>query len=127
MAQISRKVLAEAIITTMPGMSTRALAQTVAAYLVSEQRTRDLEPLMRDISQLREMREGILEVTATSAFVLSEEIKKELQKIFSAPTVRINEVIDPSVIGGVRVESSDRILDLTVRNRLNQLKSGLRS
>jgi F0F1-type ATP synthase delta subunit len=121
MAATSRKMLAKAIVDKADGMPAKVLAKQVAAYLMSERRTGELEPLMRDIMKLREQRYGVVEATATSAYPLSAETKKTIERIFGGK-VQLHEEIDTNVVGGVRVETSTQSLDLTVRNRLNKLK-----
>jgi len=43
-------------------------------------------------------------------------------KTSKADKVILNETIDPSVIGGVRIETNEQQLDITVRAKLNKLK-----
>lgn len=123
MATPSRRELAEAIIVLSGRMSGQRLSEAVAAYLMSQRRSSELDAIMREVSRLREQRSGVIEVTATSARPLDAGIRKTITDILQTKNIVINEVVDPTVLGGVRLESSEVQLDLTVRDRLNQLKA----
>ena len=100
------------------------LAQEIASYIVAERRTSDLGAIMREVDRLRQQTSGVKEVTVTTAFEPSEAVIDQVKQLIGDNTV-INKVTDKSVIGGVRIESSDYFLDLTVRNRLNKMKIGV--
>lgn len=99
------------------------LAHEIAGYIVAERRTSDLGAIMREVDRLRQQTSGIEEVTVTTAFEPSDTVITQVKQLIGDKTV-INKVIDKSVIGGVRIESSEYFLDLTVRNRLNKMKIG---
>jgi F-type H+-transporting ATPase subunit delta len=53
-----------------------------------------------------------------------EKLRAALAKQYGRP-VHLNEIIDPSVIGGVRVEIADDVIDGTVVNRLDEARRRL--
>jgi len=55
------------------------------------------------------------------------ELEHFLKKRYGALHVLFNEVIDKNVIGGIKVEVGDEILDLTVKHRINKLQAYLTS
>jgi F0F1-type ATP synthase delta subunit len=122
MSSPSRKQLAEAVLKLSQKYSQKTAASKLAAYLVRERRSGELDAIMREAVRLRQQRSGTEEVTLTSRYKLSEAQKKHLAGLFGSKKAVINEVINDDVVGGVRLESSDRLLDLTVRSRLNSLK-----
>lgn len=106
--------------------SAQHLSREVAAYLLDNQRTADVESLLRDIRFIRAER-GIVEVIAVSAHPLDESeqraIKNQVQELYpSAKQIIITEQHDESVLGGVRLELPDRQLDATIRGKLNRFK-----
>ena len=103
-------------------MPLNKLSKSLASYLQQENRTGELDAIMREVKFLRQKQDSIIEADVTSAFPISNTTKKNIVDIFGSKTL-INEEIDKDVIGGVRVETNEHLLDLTVRNRLNQLKS----
>lgn len=63
-------------------------------------------------------------VTVTTATPLTEEQIGRLVKIYSAKvgrTVHINSVVDPSVLGGMRIQVGDEVTDNTVIAQLEHL------
>ncbi|CAN5626919.1 hypothetical protein BH23PAT1_BH23PAT1_5010 [soil metagenome] len=102
------------------------LAQAVAAYLLAENRTAELESIMRDVRSYRTER-GFVEATAVSAHELDKAVRKDIESVMwsafpNAKAVNVQNVLDPTVIGGVRVEMANKQLDLTIRSKLNTFK-----
>jgi F-type H+-transporting ATPase subunit delta len=124
MAKPTKRQIAQAALELSGKVSQAKLSKDLAAYLVAERRSGELDAIMRDLKTLRERSSGTQEVTVTTAFPASDKVKKQVKELLGGGRVIMNEVIDKSVIGGVRMEASDYYLDLTVRNRLNKLKIG---
>lgn len=122
MAKPTIKELATVILELSEKTSEQKLAKVTASYLQQERRTGELDAIMREVKELRKKKTGLTEADVTSAFPIDATVKKQIKQLFGQ-NVLINETIDKSVIGGVRVETNEKYLDLTVRNRLNQLKS----
>lgn len=113
--------------TTMAGFDEKAFAREVAAYLLDTGRTGQLNSLARDMVKER-VSDGIVEVTAVSARALSDavraDIRAQVERLYpNATKTIINERLDASVVGGVRLEFPEQQLDLSVRNRLNRFKA----
>lgn len=123
MSQASVTQIAQAIIDLSKASSNQVLAEQVAAYVVAERRSAELDAIMREVIRLRSLA-GINEATITTADQASEPVKELVKQMLGSDNLILNEVIDKKVIGGVRVESNDFYLDLTVRNRLNKLRIG---
>jgi len=108
------------------GGITKEYAKQVAALLISEGRTDELNSLLRDI-QADWANHGYVEVLAHSAHPLTAEVKAEITKnikqIFpEAEKIVVTEVSDPTVIGGVKIRLADQQLDLSVEAKLNKFK-----
>lgn len=104
----------------------RTLAAAIAAYLLEERRTGDLESLIRDIMQYR-MERGHVEVNVVSAHPLSDLVLKDVKHILHqqyphAKELNIDSQLDPTVVGGVRLELPNEQLDLTVRSKIDTFK-----
>lgn len=98
----------------------------VANYLLSENRTGELDSLARDLVNYR-AQNGVVEVTVVSARTLTPKVltetKQKVKQLYpDARQIIINQRIDDSQIGGVRLEMPGKQLDLSVRNKLNQFK-----
>lgn len=123
----SRSKLSEEIITRIKKGETKNIARQIAAYLIENNKTQDLNSLTRDITQLRKSEQEIVELTALSAHKLDDAqidlIKKTVTKISpNAKDIIINQRIDETVTGGVRLEFANHLLDLSVSAKLNKLK-----
>lgn len=122
MSAPTRKDVAKAVVSLSEKHSTKRLSEMLAAYLVQNRRSGELDSIMREVMRQRETNNGMVEITATSAFKLNDATKKAISTLLGAENTIINEVINPEMLGGVRLETSEKQLDLTVRNRLNRLK-----
>ena len=105
---------------------TKALSQEIAAYLLAEGRTGELDSILRDVMQYRADK-GIVEVAAIDAHPLNDSIKSDVTKLIkgifpNAKQIIISEEIDSNVIGGVRLELANQQLDLSIRSKLNRFK-----
>lgn len=114
--------------TLAEGASPR-FTREIAAYLLNEGRVDELDSLLRDV-QADWAEAGHVEVTARSAFPLTAtvkaDIRNEVKKIYpSAKQIVINEVADPDVVGGVRLNLPDLQLDLSIRTKLNRFKQAV--
>lgn len=117
------RILAER---TLGRIDTGEFSQRVAAYLLSEGRTAELEPLLRDIMQYR-ADHGIVEVIAVSAHPLTDavraDIERQVQAAFpAAKKIIISEELQDDVVGGIRLELPNQQMDLTVRAQLSRFK-----
>jgi F-type H+-transporting ATPase subunit O len=104
----------------------KKFSREVAAYLLDENRTGELDSLARDLIDYR-AEHGIVEVTAVSAHKLTEaalkEVRQKVKQLYpKARQIIINQRLDESQIGGVRLEFPDRQLDLSLRAKINELK-----
>jgi F0F1-type ATP synthase delta subunit len=106
--------------------ASRRFSQEVAAYLLSERRTDQLESILRDV-QGDWAKAGRVEVIASSAHPLTASVRtditKQIKRLYpKAQKVIVTEQRDPEVIGGVRLNLADQQLDLSVQAKLNKFK-----
>ena len=127
MSHLTRRHLSEVIGERTLHVTDQAkLTNAIAAYLLFEHKTADLEPLMRDVMQYR-LEHGAVEVMAITAHQLSDDIKTEIEQLMKqqypgSKDVVIDEVNDPSVVGGVRLQLPNEQLDLSVASKINTFK-----
>ena len=80
--------------------------------------------------QLKARHDGVLEAKVTSAFSMSDAQLKDLVADLEARFKRKIEAklsIDPELIGGVKVEVGDEVLDASVRAKLEAMAVALKS
>lgn len=125
--KVARHTLAEAIAKrTMQVQDRKLLAKEIAAYLLEERRTSEIESILRDIMQYRTAY-GILEAEVVSAHQLDQEVLDDVKQLLrsaypAAKTVHVSHRTDPEVIGGIRIDMANEQLDLTVAAKLATLK-----
>lgn len=111
--------------TLKQGVSSR-YSREIAAYLLAERRTSQLESILRDV-QGDWAKAGQVEVIASSAHPLTAavraDITRQIKRLYpKAQRIIVTEQHDPEVIGGVRLNLADQQLDLTVQAKLNKFK-----
>lgn len=122
MSRPSRRQLALAVLNMLAERPAEDVAHALAAYLIAERRTKEVDLLLRDIEAMRFTNDGVLEVTATSAHELSAGVKEQIRGLLSANQVTIHERRDPHIVGGAKIRSHDMQLDLSVHAKLAKLK-----
>ena len=81
--------------------------------------------IRREFDDLWRMQNKLLPVTVTSAVKLDPELLEGIGKRIEAQTgqsVELSSEIDPDVLGGLKLQVGNMVLDASVRNRLNQLR-----
>jgi len=111
---------------TLQSGADEALAREVAAYVLAERRVGELNSLMRDVQE-DWARAGQVEVLAASAHPLNNEVRQDIETQIktiypNAKRIIVTEVLDPEVIGGVRLSLANQQLDLSVEAKLNKFK-----
>jgi len=77
---------------------------------------------------LKREQEGVLEAQITSAFALDDEQKSRLVRRLESKyqrKVSAQVSVDPQLIGGVKIVVGDKVLDATVRGKLDALAVAL--
>ena len=124
MLKTSRRTVAKAIADQLlNGASSEKLMQQLAGYLVKHGLTKQSDLYLRDIESLLATR-GHSIVDVTTARELSDSLRKQITKTFAGQqSVVLREHIDESVIGGIRIQTSDKLFDATVSEKLRQLRA----
>ena len=103
-------------------------AQNFVRTLIENDRLSVMPEIGAQFAQLVDAKQGSAEAHITSAFAMDErdvnDLVAALEKKFKVKLKSVIE-IDPSLIGGVRVVVGDRVLDTSVRSRLDAMKAAL--
>jgi F-type H+-transporting ATPase subunit delta len=98
-------------------------------YLLLEKgRTEYVVPILQRVKKLVREDRGIFDATVVSAIPLGAGDQSRLRAAleeFMRARLEIEFVVDPRVLGGVRFQCGDLLVDDTVRGKLQQLKSRL--
>lgn len=107
----------------LAGGDKKRLIKELAAYLIETGRVCDLNQVVAAIEEALASR-GAVVATVTTARPLSPENKQAIVKQFTPTGAKlyIREQIDPSVIGGFKIELPGSQFDGTVIHKLTTLK-----
>lgn len=102
-----------------------AAATGVVRHLVANPRGRRVSAALRESARVAADQGGTELATVTVASPLNEaqqgRISTLLEKNAGRP-VRVTTVVDPSLVGGVRIQIGDDVIDGSVRSRLDDLR-----
>jgi F-type H+-transporting ATPase subunit delta len=105
-----------------------AQAANLVRLLLRRGRIEDLPRVAAEYRRLDDERQGITHATATSALELTQDEIRELTARLEQSTggrIALDIEIDPSLLGGLVVRVGDRLIDGSVRGRLERLRNQL--
>lgn len=112
------------------GVNETQLSREVAAYLIDQNKTSDLNSILRDVQELRAEKYGVVEVTATTTSPLDTSRLRDVETVAKqqyphTKRVTVHQAIDPLTVGGINLTFPHTNLDLTIRAKLNQLREAI--
>ena len=120
--KISRRKLASYVVDRFEsGAPLATLLKEVAAYLVDSKRTREADLLVRTIEDVFAER-GLVVARVTTAHPLTDALRQEISKLVGGDKVHLDEIVDSTVIGGVRIDTPGKSLDATIERKLLALR-----
>ena len=132
MSKISTKNIALAIHESTKGKADGALHKSVAdvvEYLAKKRLLSKAPDILKQLEQIIDKEEGIVQTKITYKKTppkrITEEIEEKLKKRYKAKEIVTTIEEDTNVLGGVKIEVGDEIIDLTLRNKIGQLENYL--
>jgi len=107
-----------------------AVLEEIAGLLIYEKHEREVDLLVRDIeAELAER--GEIVASVESARALDDSTRRKIEQFLasaasdknSKPKVSLRESIDPTLIGGFKLQTPTATLDATVSKKLNDLRA----
>lgn len=126
MAKLSRRKLAIYVADQLIDGNSDVLEE-VAGLLIHDRRVRELDILVKDIEAELENR-GMIVATVETAKELDEDSRVGIRQLLlskfsgSDGKVYLRELVNPELIGGVKVSAPTATLDATVLKKLNNLR-----
>ncbi len=96
--------------------------------LISKRREPLLDNVVAEFDRYRDRHEGRVKASVTTARKLDADLVKALSAALEQRTkksVDLEERIDPNVLGGIRVNLGDAVLDGTIRRGLQDMRRSL--
>ncbi|QWE14605.1 F0F1 ATP synthase subunit delta [Polynucleobacter sp. AP-Sving-400A-A2] len=126
------KVSADDVSKLLSGMVKTKLDSKVASFLSLVNQSHRLSAMPEIALQFEAMKnqsEGAAEVMITSAFPLEgsalNDLLSSLKKRFGGKELRPTIQVDPELIGGVRIQVGDEVMDSSVKAQLAQMQASL--
>jgi F-type H+-transporting ATPase subunit delta len=109
--------------------STRSI-KTISAMIILFDALDYTEQIYKDYIELTNQYKKQVSVEVISAIELDEKMLKEIKKDVDSKTgldVRVKNTVDKSIIGGLLIKIGEKIIDLSVKNKIEDLKSKLKA
>jgi F-type H+-transporting ATPase subunit delta len=126
------KVSADDLSKLLSGMVKTKLDSKITSFLSLVNQNHRLSAIPEIASQFEVMKnqsEGAAEVMITSAFPLEgsalNDLLSSLKKRFGGKELRPTIQVDPELIGGVRIQVGDEVMDSSVKAQLAQMQASL--
>ena len=100
----------------------------LARMLIESGRVGEAGAVEDEFQRLSDEAAGRVRATATTAVELSTDVREDIRRDLSErlnKDVRLSVVVDPRILGGLRLQFGDHVIDATVATRLKQLRRRL--
>lgn len=127
MAKISNKQLAVALYQATDGLSdakSAAIIYNFAVLLCRQHKLKQTKQIIQLFIKHAKTMNGVTEIAISSARALDEKIIEKIKKFFGKNTEATLR-ISPELLGGIKIKSADKIFDISLATRINQLKKVL--
>ena len=132
MAKISPKNIAEAIYDATEGKSGAKLDEALKNSIRVLEKKRMFwksKEVLNALQEIIDKKEGIVRMKATTALKIGhteqKKLENEIKEKYKAQSIVSEFFEKPELLGGIRVEVGDEILDATYKNKLRQLEKFL--
>ena len=129
MTKISPKIMAQAMYDATKGKSGSSLDLALkrsVKVLENKRMIGNSKNVLSALEDIIDKKEGIVRMKATTAHKIGGEerkkIENEIKEKYKAKSVESIFFERPELLGGIRVEVGDEVLDATYKNKLRQLK-----
>jgi F-type H+-transporting ATPase subunit delta len=121
---------ARALAAVLDKAGIKGLAGNFLKFVASNRRLFAVRAMIRDFRKLVANWKGEIGAAVTVAEPLSERhlaaLKDALKQVTGGKAVDLNVKIDPSIIGGLVVKLGSRMVDASLRTKLNAIKQAMK-
>jgi len=105
------------------------LTRNLLLLVVDKRREEHLGGIERAYAALRDRARGISEAEVRTAVDLGPDERRHIEQTLAARLdrpVRVSFTVDPSLVGGLQIKVDDKLIDASLRSRLERLRDHLR-
>jgi F-type H+-transporting ATPase subunit delta len=117
------------LLQTMLGDKATEEQKNFIKILIDNNRLKSLKTISKVFTTMLNEHMDIYDVDVTSSIELTSNMKsllqEKLQKKLNVKQVRINSIIDKTIIGGLVIRMGDHVIDGSIKNKINQIKEHL--
>ncbi|MDO5301488.1 MAG: ATP synthase F1 subunit delta [Tissierellia bacterium] len=101
--------------------------QNFLFVLVDNRRILNIQEILKELENLFYEDAGIRRLTLVTAYPLDEGQVNKITKAYTSDRTRVEQVVDPSLIGGVIIREGNRLLDYSLKGKLEKMEQKLHS
>ena len=132
MSTISNNDIARAIYLSLKDKSSaeaHKMHKNIIEFLVRKRLMQRTFAILHQLTKIINLEDSIVSATVLSAHRIHEKDEKNvvhfLKKRYSAKGVALTHVLDKALLGGMRLEASDEVIDLSFKNKIRELQEYL--
>jgi len=134
MSQLSEKKVAQAIYEASKereGKDLDLIIESTTDFLIEKGMIGKSPEILSHLQKIIDEKEGMVRAHVETAHPLSEtttaNLKKELQERYNAKDVKLEIVENKKLLGGIKIQVADEVINLTLAKKLHQLQDYLNS
>jgi len=121
---------AKALVALMAQAEIGGITANFVRLVASKRRLFALQDMIRDYNKLYDSARGLTRAEVTSAAPLSDaqiaELKEQLRGKAAGQDVELAVKVDPAIIGGLIVKLGSRMVDGSLRTKLNAIRTAMK-
>ena len=132
MTTISNNNVAHALYLNSKGKNGKELTDfsiNATRFLFRRRLTAKIPDILKHLENMIHREEGTIVVKIITAHKLSHDTKNELshslKKRYNIENVILEEIMEPKLLRGYRIEVNDEVIDLSMKNKISQLQQHL--
>lgn len=132
MAKTSPKNIARAIFESLQGKEGEAMNSIIkksSIYIRNNNLLGKKEEILFALEDIINKENGVVKAKVSTSNILDKEVQNEIEdfirKRYKAKKVIIENIVIPRLLGGVKIEIGDEVIDATISNKVNQLQKFL--
>ncbi len=120
----------KAMAAVLNGAGIGGLTANFVKLVASKRRLFVLSDMIRAFNALNDKAKGVTRAQVTVAEPLSPDhtaaLEEALRQVSGGSTVKVNVNVDPSIIGGIVVQLGSRMVDASLKTKLNSLRTRMK-